>query len=266
MTSGHAHAHHHLVQADVPSLRLPDQIASETSHTEAEPLSPMPAAIHSRTTEEPHPPKLVSNHVCEDPVASEKQWVRRHQKRLASVAAIRKTCEYCFCLGMGTGDHHSKRTPSPNPYDRSISKRAWENLIMQWRKDLKNLSKIEQRYDDTSLLQSFWQFGIMVEVTRSGPYWALLDGNVMLAPFGYTLQFVDACDLKAGRYIIWQSDCFTAAEIVGDIITVSHGITKWKYHLPDFNVNPSTTFYRLTSRSSEDLEKSWGALHDRLGR
>jgi hypothetical protein len=72
------------------------------------------------------------------PPASEEEWQRRATKRTAAVEQIKSSAEYkAFKM------HHA-RTPSatpaprtPDPTDRTISKRAWESGVMKWRTEIR---------------------------------------------------------------------------------------------------------------------------------
>ena len=57
--------------------------------------------------------------------------LRRQIKRQAAVAAIKNTPAYIVVKARG------RRSPTPDPEDRTISKRSWERSIMEWRKNLR---------------------------------------------------------------------------------------------------------------------------------
>jgi len=67
------------------------------------------------------------------PEASEEDWQRRVQKRHAIVAHIKGTAEYKSCSAM----QRASRPITPDPYDRSVSKRQWEGIIVNWRNSLR---------------------------------------------------------------------------------------------------------------------------------
>ena len=55
-------------------------------------------------------------------------WRRRLKKRLAAVAFIKSTLEYTTCCS---------RPSTPDPLDRTVSKRRWEQAVMDFRRDLR---------------------------------------------------------------------------------------------------------------------------------
>lgn len=56
---------------------------------------------------------------------------RRLKKRVNTVAAIKTTPEYQWCLIAGV-----QMPATPRADDQSISKRAWESSVMEWRRHL----------------------------------------------------------------------------------------------------------------------------------
>lgn len=74
---------------------------------------------------------------------TEEDWRRREEKRRAAVALTKATPEYeAFCraaCGAGGPKDMGEAAPrTPPPDDRSISKRAWESKVMNWRAALRN--------------------------------------------------------------------------------------------------------------------------------
>ena len=56
---------------------------------------------------------------------------RRFKKRVDTVAAIKATPEYEWCLIAGV-----QMPATPGADDQSISKRVWESSVMEWRRHL----------------------------------------------------------------------------------------------------------------------------------
>lgn len=63
--------------------------------------------------------------------------IHRENKRLTHVQFIKSTDEYLQWCGV------SKRPLSPDPWDRSISKRRWEKLVATWRAELRKTPRLE---------------------------------------------------------------------------------------------------------------------------
>ena len=62
------------------------------------------------------------------PIASDSDWDRRHQHRIAGVGYVKSTAQY---INYGDG-----RPKTPDPMDRSLSKREWEKSVQLWRSAL----------------------------------------------------------------------------------------------------------------------------------
>lgn len=79
---------------------------------------------------------------------SDEDWARRHEKRTNVVQSIKTTPEYETMADLrGQGLLSTAAPGTPNPHDRTISKRKWESLVMNWRTDLK-------QYTNTNTTQS----------------------------------------------------------------------------------------------------------------
>ena len=59
-------------------------------------------------------------------------WRRRICKRSATVRAVKSSPQYAACL---------TRTPTPDPCDRSVSKRRWEAGVASWRRALREQAR-----------------------------------------------------------------------------------------------------------------------------
>jgi len=74
------------------------------------------------------------------PEASEEEWERRHAKRQSAVACVKTSTEYVAFHGTrpsGASDVGVPAPKTPDPMDRNISKRTWEDKVRQWRTDLR---------------------------------------------------------------------------------------------------------------------------------
>lgn len=58
---------------------------------------------------------------------------------------------------------------------------------------------------------------------RSGPFWALRDGNEFLAPFGHHLARIEHPEGSVGQYVLWSAGHFVAVVIKPDTVRVIDG-------------------------------------------
>ena len=63
------------------------------------------------------------------------EWVRRTAHRAAVLAAVKRGANYLAA----TQDPTFPRPQTPDPTDRTVSKRRWERGVQQWRKDLEGV-------------------------------------------------------------------------------------------------------------------------------
>ena len=64
------------------------------------------------------------------------QDARRLRKRATGVAAVMRTPAYIIVTLV-----HKIQLPTPDPYNRSVSKRAWETSMQNWRRALREALK-----------------------------------------------------------------------------------------------------------------------------
>ena len=158
------------------------------------------------------------------------QWGLRHHKRASAVAAVKATQNYAHMLALSsTGELPSSRRPlTPDAGDRTLSKRQWELRCANWRKLLRAISE-EPLGNDTSgfwyicLINALRRLSVPVVASRSGPLWALQDGNRLLQPFGLQLIYVTTRPLPHGRYVVWTPASSTGhfeAVLSGDTLAV----------------------------------------------
>merc|ERR1712070_480043 len=65
----------------------------------------------------------------------EEAWESRITKRQEGVSDLREKEFYANNQDFGSVLRHTKRPQTPNPFDRSLSKRDWERGIAGWRND-----------------------------------------------------------------------------------------------------------------------------------
>merc|ERR1712218_33295 len=70
------------------------------------------------------------------PEASEEVWQRRERKRQDAVAMVKALDAYRRL-------ESCRRPRSPDPFDRSISKRKWETTVAAWKSELRSWSEHE---------------------------------------------------------------------------------------------------------------------------
>eukprot|EP00928_Gymnodinium_smaydae_P016058 TRINITY_DN15989_c0_g1_i1.p1 TRINITY_DN15989_c0_g1~~TRINITY_DN15989_c0_g1_i1.p1 ORF type:complete len:336 (-),score=53.05 TRINITY_DN15989_c0_g1_i1:166-1173(-) len=80
------------------------------------------------------------------PPATEEDWQRRAEKRRLAVATIKTTAEYqaydsrrdVIAMRRAADGTGMPAPVTPNPDDRSVSKRSWEAAVMKWRSALRH--------------------------------------------------------------------------------------------------------------------------------
>ena len=71
-----------------------------------------------------HQADMASNRINED----ETIWRRHLAKRLAGVRFVKATADYAACCS---------RPPTPDPFDRTVTKRKWEKSMQDFRRALR---------------------------------------------------------------------------------------------------------------------------------
>lgn len=73
------------------------------------------------------------------PDATEEEWQHRIEKRTKAVACVKDSPEYAHYQARRSRAERRKDDPhSPEPTDRTVSKRQWEFVVQQWRAGLRN--------------------------------------------------------------------------------------------------------------------------------
>jgi hypothetical protein len=82
--------------------------------------------------------------ICSD------DWERRVAKRLSAVASVKNSAEYQEMRARrrsmqvsGTSSTLANLPDTPQPTDRTISKREWEKKIQDWRRGIKQWGRVE---------------------------------------------------------------------------------------------------------------------------
>ena len=73
------------------------------------------------------------------PYATEEIWECRKDRRGIAVNSVKTRPIYITFFGdvmNGVVKPHKNRPTTPDPMDRTLSKRDWEKLVQQWRRDL----------------------------------------------------------------------------------------------------------------------------------
>lgn len=117
------------------SLPAPSQKRTKSEEREEE--EELAAQLEAKPHELVKPQPEVQ-HVTALPEASEDDWLRREEMRQKSVDTVKKFPEYQWYEGAKWREAREPDEPStPDPRDRTISKRRWKYLTTQWRLALK---------------------------------------------------------------------------------------------------------------------------------
>jgi hypothetical protein len=138
---------------------------------------------------------------------NEIEWTHRMKKREDGVRAVKSSPEYVEMLIMlSTGEMDEAERPlSPEPVNRTLSKRTWEQGMMTWRDNIKVsiTSSRLSRSTDVCFAKCLRFMGYLTAFGTSNPFCALSDGNRMLAPLGFGLApWFSKPD--EGDYMMWQ--------------------------------------------------------------
>lgn len=80
------------------------------------------------------------------PEPSEHDWPRKLAKRREAVAAVKRTPEYKEARSHGLRDASNVDLPlTPDPTDKTLSKRKWEDGVQAWRRNLKRHAEVHQQ-------------------------------------------------------------------------------------------------------------------------
>ena len=138
--------------------------------------------------------------------------------------------------------------------------------MQRWRRTLRGAACLPGPVSRTCLLEALWRLDIPVEYRRDGPFSALIDGNMLLAPCNKSLTFVWRDEVTVGQYVVWSRSHFVA-------LRVSEGccelLQKWTPSTVDdlwvAVPDGDACFYRIGPYQDIDNERRWGARFDRVG-
>ena len=131
---------------------------------------------------------------------NENDWNHRLGKRTAAVEAVYKSVGYkIFVQIKDEPSNHRVRPISPNPHDRTLSKRHWEYAIQCWRNAIATF--VRDSYQNGCLVVAMNRLGFPVPLRRNGPFRLSPDGESMLEPFGYGIALYMKKLFENGLYI-----------------------------------------------------------------
>merc|ERR1719502_704199 len=70
------------------------------------------------------------------PEASEEDWERRREMRAKAISIVKSTAEYQWYESRAS---RGERPRTPDPADRTVSKRRWKYDVEMWRTELRRL-------------------------------------------------------------------------------------------------------------------------------
>ena len=171
-------------------------------------------------------------HIAQSVEVSPDVSARRESKRITGIRAVKQTEIYTRALLLASeSDELERARPlSPDPYDRTVSKRSWEALMQRWRNALCVFAARDTgpwncdvsgeaitdcvapqcSPRDICLVHALRAHGFPVQVNRDGPFWVLRDGNAFLAPFAHHIIPVGKHALSPGRYVLASLHHFNA--------------------------------------------------------
>jgi len=101
------------------------------------------------------------------PEATEEEWQHRVEMRQRSIALAKATFVYRWYSGLRRCEEREEGEPqTPDPTDRTISKRHWKYLVQRWREALHNLH-LEDRSGSTQSADD-WQSTVTTATTATG--------------------------------------------------------------------------------------------------
>jgi len=72
------------------------------------------------------------------PLATEEEWAHRHAKRELEIEKVKQTPYYELYVSVVPREQRAEDDPlTPDPLDRSTSKRTWKWRVEEWRLKLK---------------------------------------------------------------------------------------------------------------------------------
>eukprot|EP00973_Karenia_brevis_P044246 6131009-Karenia_brevis.AAC.1 len=141
--------------------------------------------------------------------------------------------------GAADMDH---RPVTPNPEDRKVSKRDWEQKVLAWKGQMRRLtwsgSMVQIPHDvydevltaGTSasyyacLIHALNAFDLQLPL-QPGPHWALRDGNALLAPLNLMLlPMPSVALLRRGWFVLHKEYHFFAVKHGDSAVRIDQGV------------------------------------------
>lgn len=103
---------------------------------------------------------------CALPKATEEEWQHRKTQRQRSIASMKATREYQWHASRrSVGVREDGEPLTPNPFDRSVSKRHWKYVLQQWR-DALNVQFLEEGLGSVASVDDCrWSVGTATTMT-----------------------------------------------------------------------------------------------------
>mmetsp|Transcript_20034 Transcript_20034/g.53185 ORF Transcript_20034/g.53185 Transcript_20034/m.53185 type:complete len:322 (+) Transcript_20034:128-1093(+) len=121
-----------------PSGGLPPLERRRRGGAKARPTAIEVSPAKKRTSESEPPEKMQPPDKMPMPEVSEEDWQHRIEMRRKAIDVGKKTREYQWYAETKQGQSKDEpEPPTPNPADRTVSKRRWKYDVMQWRIALK---------------------------------------------------------------------------------------------------------------------------------
>ena len=160
-------------------------------------------------------------------------WRRKQDHRERGVAGVKATAMYLdsVVLAAESVETNVRRPATPDPRDRSISKRSWETAMVVWRRRLAEFVgsggahwlvdagvEVEvARFRNICLVSALRLLGYDVAANRSGRLQVVGDGNTLLAPFGKHLVPANLRTAEDGEYILATTNHVSAVRVIGHL-------------------------------------------------
>jgi len=111
----------------------------------------------------------------EMPEASEEEWQHRTQMRLKSISLSKETDVYRWFSNLKSREERDEHEPmTPDPTDRTVSKRHWKYLVQCWRTALHG--RFAEDCNGSTQSHEDWQ-STVTATTETGGATAVIDGD-----------------------------------------------------------------------------------------
>lgn len=203
----------------------------------------------------------------------EEASLRREASRWSVVATVKRGNAYVSTLLVSSTGHLSdeQRPLTPDPLDRSMSKRTWEAMVKHWRQRLIHIHELDAQDPNTvsvmkdrptelsniCLLKCLKILDFAPPVTRSGPFWIRKDGNEFLKPYGMKFVHCTKDAVCKGKFVMWREFHFTVV-IVDSAVLVIDGEDTFTYQtVEELADEEYSLFFRIvpTSRQVDEEQE-----------